>query len=217
MTALPSCFGALLQYGDGEDAPEQVEPDVRPDTLAAGGVTLHSRSVTPQRDEAGMQLSDDNDSDDEDYQDEEAEDENAVASGNVCTKRRKRKVSSYSEAQQATIRRRVGSGTRQLAKVDSAANSSAVKQWKRILAVSRGSARVSRPALPPDPEKGGICDLCSERLPVLLEACKLALLTESEKKKLQRKNTTGYHYTRLRYILVRECFDTKRNWLMHSR
>ena len=73
----------------------------------------------------------------------------------------------------------------------------------------------------PGPEEvlqshSSICAGCSDLVPGLQTAVLPAQLTGAERRSVM-KATRKYHNTRLKLIIVRECFDPQGNWLMHRR
>ena len=75
-----------------------------------------------------------------------------------------------------------------------------------------------QPRLPEEPRqlRSGICAGCIDLVPGLQTAVLPAELTGAERRSVI-KVTRKYHNTRLKRIIVRECFDTQGNWLMHRR
>ena len=220
--ALAHIFPDLMGYLSDEDresadaAAQHTEAQLESSADdGANFVTLHQESEHMEVDAGDS---------DEDYE----EDSSALAAEGdnegcmeISSKRRKctpkctRK--NYSEKQLAEARQREVTGTRQLPRLGDRALAKQCTnfQFVRMLAASRGQLRM--PHLAPEPEKGGMCQHCSDRMPSIIEACRPALLSTSDQKKLQHKGRSGYHNTRLRTILVKECFDVNGNWTMHAR
>lgn len=122
--------------------------------------------------------------------------------------------------------RRITSRASGISRPSAKTNHKSIKnQWKHLMRKSSGGSRAptahgsNSKELPPDPGGVGVCDHCDPILSTLVATCQPALLTPSERKSrlVHKRQGAGYHYTRLRILLMNHAFDHVGNPTYHNR